>query len=221
MATESRPNQAGRVTRAIVLAGGLGCRWTDGGDVTPKPVRRVAGVPLIVRVLRTLESAGIEQAVVVVGHSGQLIKDAVRAEGDLSLSVTFVENTDYLKKNGVSVLAAAGYIDRECLLTMSDHLYSPELVRRLLAAEVPAEGAALAVDYDIPRCFDLDDATKVAIERGRIVRIGKELVAYDALDTGVFRVGPSLLAELSRLVEQNGDASLSEGVQALSRRGTV
>jgi histidinol-phosphate aminotransferase len=221
MATESRPNQAGRVTRAIVLAGGLGARWTDGGDVTPKPVRRVAGVPLVVRVLRTLESAGIEQAVVVVGHSGQLIKDAVRDEVDLSLSVTFVENTDYLKKNGVSVLAAAGYIDRECLLTMSDHLYSPELVRRLLAAELPADGAALAVDYDIPRCFDLDDATKVAIERGRIVRIGKELVAYDALDTGVFRVGPSLLAELSRLVEQNGDASLSEGVQALSRRGLV
>jgi histidinol-phosphate aminotransferase len=221
MATESRPNQAGRVTRAIVLAGGLGSRWTDGGDVTPKPVRRVAGVPLIVRVLRTLEAAGIEQAVVVVGHGGQLIKDAVRAEGDLGLAVTFVENTDYLKKNGVSVLAAAGYIDRECVLTMSDHLYSPELVRRLLAADVPAGGAALAVDYDIPRCFDLDDATKVAIERGRIVRIGKELDAYDALDTGVFRVGPSLVAELSRVVEQNGDASLSDGVQALSRRGTV
>jgi histidinol-phosphate aminotransferase len=219
MATEARPNQAPRVTRAIVLAAGLGSRLSEGGDVTPKPLRRVAGVPLIVRVLRTLQAAGLEHAVVVVGHGGHLIKAAVAGERELGLDVTFVENTDYLKKNGVSVLAAAGYIDRECVLTMSDHLYSAELVRRLLAADIPADGAALAVDYDIPRCFDLDDATKVAVDRGLIARISKELDHYDALDTGVFRIGPSLVAELSRVAEQNGDASLSDGVQALSRRG--
>ncbi|RYZ01525.1 MAG: histidinol-phosphate transaminase [Myxococcales bacterium] len=219
MATEFRPSQVSRVTRAIVLAAGLGSRLSEGGDITPKPLRRVAGVPLVVRVLRTLRAAGIEHAVVVVGHCGHLIKAAIAEEPELGLEVSFVENTDYLKKNGVSVLAAAGFIDRECVLTMSDHLYSPELVRRLLAAEIPADGAALAVDYDIPRCFDLDDATKVGVERGLIVRISKELDAYDALDTGVFRIGPSLVAELSRVAEQNGDASLSDGVQALSRRG--
>jgi len=219
MATNLRPTDAPRVTRAIVLAAGLGSRLSEGGDVTPKPLRRVAGVPLIVRVLRTLEAAGIEQAVVVIGHCGHLIKDAVAQESELALDVTFVENTDYLKKNGVSVLTAAAFIDQECVLTMADHLYSPELVRRLLAADIPAGGAALAVDYDIPRCFDLDDATKVGVEHGLIVRIAKELDAYDALDTGVFRIGPSLVAELSRVAEQNGDASLSDGVQALSRRG--
>lgn len=219
MVTELRPVQAARVTRAIVLAAGLGSRLTEGGDVTPKPLRRVAGVPLIVRVLRTLEAAGIEHAVVVVGHCGHLIREVVAQERDLGLEISFVENTDYLKKNGISLLAAAAFIDRECVLTMSDHLYSPELVRRLLAAEIPTDGAALAVDYDIPRCFDLDDATKVGVERGLIVRISKELDAYDALDTGVFRIGPSLVAELARVAEQNGDASLSDGVQALSRRG--
>src|ERR1041384_2856915 len=219
MATESRPNQVSRVTRAIVLAAGLGSRLSEGGDITPKPLRRVAGVPLVVRVLRTLRAAGIEHAVVVVGHCGHLIKAAIAEEPNLGLQVSFVENTDYLKKNGVSVLAAAGFIDRECVLTMSDHLYSPELVRRLLAADIPADGAAIAVDYDIPRCFDLDDATKVGVEHGLIVRISKELPQYDALDTGVFRIGPSLVAELSRVAEQNGDASLSDGVQALSRPG--
>ena len=112
---------------------------------------------------------------VVIGHGGHLIKARSPKGPTWASTLRFVENTDYLKKNGVSVLAAAAFIDRECVLTMSDHLYSPELVRRLLAAEIPADGAALAVDYDIPRCFDLDDATKVAVERGRIVRIAKEL----------------------------------------------
>src|ERR1043165_1621716 len=106
MATQMRPVQVVPVTRAIVLAAGLGSRLSEGGDITPKPLRCVAGVPLIVRVLRTLEAAGIDHAVVVIGHFGHLIKAAVAEETDLGLEVTFVENTDYLKKNGVSVLTA-------------------------------------------------------------------------------------------------------------------
>lgn len=208
-----------RVTRAIVLAAGTGSRLSEGADVLPKPLRVVGGVPLVVRVLRTLASAGIQEAVVITGFQGEAVRSALRAETDLGLKLSFVDNPHFDKKNGVSLLAAARYVDRECVLTMSDHLYSPELVRRLLAADVPEGSCALAVDYDIERCFDLDDATKVGVELGKIKRIGKELESYDALDTGVFRIGPALIAELAAVEATAGDCSLSDGVQALSRRG--
>ena len=78
------------MTTAIVLAAGLGSRLAEGGDITPKPLRRVAGVPLIVRVLRTLQSAGIEHAVVVVGHGGLLIKSAIAEEPVSGLALSFV-----------------------------------------------------------------------------------------------------------------------------------
>jgi len=187
--------------------------------VLPKPLRVVGGVPLVVRVLRTLKSAGIQEAVVITGFQGDAVRRALKAETELGLKLSFVDNPHFDKKNGVSLLAAARFVDRECLLTMSDHLYSPELVRRLLAAEVPEGSCALAVDYDIERCFDLDDATKVGVELGKIKRIGKELESYDALDTGVFRIGPALIAELAAVEASTGDCSLSDGVQALSRRG--
>lgn len=102
---------------------------------------------------------------------------------------------------------------------MADHLYSPKLLRMLLAADVPENCCALAVDRDIERCFDLDDATKVQCRGGRIQQIGKELEVYDALDTGVFRVGPDLLCELALVESRLGDCSLSEGVQAMARKG--
>jgi histidinol-phosphate aminotransferase len=187
--------------------------------VLPKPLRVVGGVPLVVRVLRTLKSAGIQEAVVITGFQGEAVRRALKAETDLGLKLSFVDNPHFDKKNGVSLLAAARFVDRECVLTMSDHLYSPELVRRLLAADVPEGSCALAVDYDIERCFDLDDATKVGVELGKIKRIGKELESYDALDTGVFRIGPALIAELAAVEASTGDCSLSDGVQALSRRG--
>src|SRR5262245_37461818 len=202
--------QERRITRAIVLAAGTGSRLQ--GE-SPKPLRAVSGVALLVRVLRTLEQVGIREAVIVVGHRGDLVRRTLLATPGIGLRLRFVENPNFLAKNGLSLLAAKDYIDEECLLTMSDHLYSPEMPRRLLAAELPRGACGLAVDRDVPRCFDLDDATKVSTEDGRIVDIGKELGEYDAIDTGVFRIGPSLIREIEAVRERQGDCSLSDGVR--------
>ncbi|HEX7672385.1 MAG TPA: NTP transferase domain-containing protein, partial [Polyangiaceae bacterium] len=140
-----------RITRAIVLAAGLGSRLQS--DI-PKPLRAVSGVPLLVRVLRTLEDVGIKEAVIILGHQGETIRRALLATPGIGLELRFVENENYLAKNGVSLLAAKDYVDGECLLTMSDHLYSPELPRRLMAADLPQGACALGVDQDVARCFD-------------------------------------------------------------------
>jgi histidinol-phosphate aminotransferase len=170
-------------------------------------------------VLRTLEQVGIREAVIVVGHRGELVRRTLLATPGIGLRLRFVENRNFHAKNGLSLLAAKDYIDGDCLLTMSDHLYSPELPRRLLAAELPPGASGLAVDRDVPRCFDLDDATKVATDGGRIIDIGKELCEYDAIDTGVFRIGPSLIREIEAVYDRQGDCSLSDGVRALAARG--
>ena len=208
-----------RVNRAIVLAAGTGSRLRAGGNPTPKPMRPVAGIPLLVRVLRTLAAAGLKEAVVVTGYEGDLIQSMLEAEEGLGLELVFVDNPRYEAKNGVSLLAAAEYVEPGCILTMADHLYSPELVRRLIDFELPGDACALAVDTNIEGCFDIDDATKVRAEAGRIRRIGKELADYNALDTGVFRIGPAFLRELALVDAKAGDCSLSDGVQALARLG--
>jgi histidinol-phosphate aminotransferase len=150
---------------------------------------------------------------------GDQIRRALVAEPTLVLSLTFVQNDRFDQKNGVSLLAARDHVIEGTLLTMADHLYSPEIVRRLRAMDLPKGASALAVDYDIERCFDLDDATKVRVEQGRIADIGKEISRYNALDTGVFRIGPELVDELAAIYEQRGDCSLSDGAKALSAKG--
>ncbi|MEI8258190.1 MAG: NTP transferase domain-containing protein, partial [Deltaproteobacteria bacterium] len=206
------------IDRAVVLAAGRGSRLVS--DATyPKPLKTVAGVPLLVRILRGLASQGIREAVVVVGFQGDQIRRALAADRSLGLSVTFVENAVWEKSNGVSLLQAAAHIDRDVILTMADHLFAPEIIGRLAAANLPNGACTLGVDYDIERCFDLDDATKVKVEGGHISQIAKELPEYNAIDTGVFRIGPLLIEELARLESVKGDASLSDGVRALAHRG--
>jgi choline kinase len=206
------------VTRAVVLAAGRGSRLVT-GESYPKPLKLVAGTPLLVRILRALASEGVREAAVVIGYQGDQIRNALAMETSLGLEVQFVENPHWEKSNGVSLLQAASFVDRGCLLTMADHLFAPEIVRRLVSVDLPPGACSLGVDYDVERCFDIDDATKVQVESGHIAQIAKDLDSYNAVDTGVFRITPALVDELARVEAQHGDASLSDGVRALAQRG--
>lgn len=204
---------------AVVIAAGFGSRLRDGDDAGPKPLRRVESVPLLVRVLRCLAASGIEQAAVVLGYQADQIRAALEQETGLGLSLSYVMNEEYAKSNGVSVLAARQFVGQGCVLSMADHLYSPRVVSAVLSPEFATGSSVLGVDYEIERCFDLDDATKVQVEGGRIVEIAKTLDKYNALDSGVFRIGPSLIDALDSVYREKGDCSLSDGVRALTRRG--
>ncbi|HEY4159417.1 MAG TPA: NTP transferase domain-containing protein, partial [Polyangiaceae bacterium] len=87
-----------QVTRAIVLAAGTGSRLSEGADVVPKPLRVVGGVPLLVRVLRTLQSAGIQEAVIITGFQGELVRRTLSAEPSIGLKLSFVDNPHFDKK---------------------------------------------------------------------------------------------------------------------------
>lgn len=207
------------IRRAVVLAAGFGSRLREATSDCPKPLREIGAVPLLVRVLRGLAASGIEEALIVLGYQAQQIREALDRQPELGLRVSYVLNEQYAKSNGVSVLVARDFVGGGAVLSMADHLYSPRVVDSVLSPAFPEGSSVLGVDYDIPRCFDLDDATKVRVVDGRIVQIAKSLTDYNALDTGVFRIGPALLDALDSAYRAKGDCSLSDGVQELSRRG--
>jgi 1L-myo-inositol 1-phosphate cytidylyltransferase len=99
-------------------------------------------------------------------------------------------------------------------------LWAPELIVPIDQFALRGDDAVLGIDFDIPRCVDIPDATKVQLDGERIVKISKELPEYDALDTGVFKIGPALIEALERADGPLG-CSLSQGVQALAKRGAM
>jgi choline kinase len=204
--------------RAIILAAGKGERLVN-GLTFPKPLKRVAGVPLIVRAIRNLERAGVEEVVVIVGYLGDVLRQAL-GRYRFGLKLTFVENDEYDKPNGTSLLKAKAYVQGPTFVLMSDHLWAPQLIAPIDAFPLAADGAVLGIDYDIERCVDIPDATKVFLDGDRIERISKELPEYHALDTGVFKITEALIEALERADGPQG-CSLSQGVQALAARGAM
>jgi choline kinase len=199
---------------AVVLAAGRGSRLAAARP-EPKPLVPVGGVPLLLRMVGALAGAGVRDVHVVVGHRGD---EVVAAMQTWNVQPHTLFNPAWERQLGLSVLAAREIIAPGTVLAMTDHLVSPRLLERLVAA-TPRAPLALAVDRAVGAVFDLDDATKVRTEGARIADIGKALSRFDAIDTGVFRVGPALVAALEDIVQRTGDASLSDGVRALAARG--
>ena len=201
---------AGAGPTAIILAAGAGSRLRSVAPV--KPLVEVSGRPLISHALGAMAAAGAARAVVVLGYQADAIRAAAQT---VALPVDFVHNPLWeTTPNGVSLLAAREHIAPGSLLMMADHLLSPQLVRRLIdGAQLPL---ALGVDRRLGDPWvDEEDVTRVRTEKGRIRAIGKHLAVYDCYDTGLFRIGPELVATLETL----SSPGLSDGVSALARSG--
>jgi len=206
------------VERAIILAAGRGERLVNGFPY-PKPLKPVLGVPLIERVLGSLRDSGVDEVAIVVGYLGDVLRKAV-SKMNVGIDVRFIENDEWHKPNGTSLLKAASFVTGPTFLLMSDHLWSLDLIEHVRRFPLAADESLLGIDFKIAECFDIDDATKVAVDGDRIVRISKTLPQYDALDTGVFRITPALIDAL-RAADGPDGCSLSQGVAALAQNGRM
>jgi choline kinase len=204
----------------LILAAGNGSRIASLSGGAPKPLVPLFGASLLEHIVLSSHAAGIEEFVIVVGYRAAAIRRwlADRPLGDIP--ITLVENPDYHKANGVSALAARDLLRNPFLLLMADHVFEPRTARTLLRQQLAEDDVILGVDYNVDRIFDLDDATKVKIEGNDIVQIGKDLVRYDALDTGMFLCGPALFDRLES-AKKNGDCSLSDGMRWLAHEGKL
>jgi choline kinase len=202
------------ITQAIILAAGKGSRLN--GHEVPKPLQVVGGRMLLRRTLDALAMNGVTDVGIVIGYRGEEIRAAF-AGGHPQVRITWIENPEYEKPNGVSVLAARWFLKGRAFLLMSDHVFCPDVLQPLARLDAKGDATILAVDADIGRCYDLDDATKVLRSGDLIADIGKEIPEYDCIDTGIFVISPLLVNELAKLESP----SLSDGVRRLARRGLV
>jgi len=203
------------ISRCLILAAGNGSRIASLSGGIPKPLVPLLGVPLLEHVITSAREAGISEFVIVVGYRADSIRHWFHARSLAGVSVTWIENLDYHKANGVSALAAQKEFHNPFLLVMSDHIFEPKTAQALLREPCADDEVILAVDRKVDRVFDLEDATKVRTDGNHIVNIGKELASYNALDTGMFLCGPSLFARLET-AKRDGNCSLSDGMRQLS-----
>lgn len=209
------------VQQALILAAGNGDRF-KGVVAESKLVRRVLGVPLIIRTLDSAARAGIRHADVVLGYQADQVRALIEREKPATVTLRFHHNPRWHEENGLSVLAARTvFHESRFALLMGDHLFESETLQALLATPAADGETLLAVDSRRVSREVSDEATRVQLDRdGRVRAIGKHIEPYDALDTGLFVCAPSLFAATDESCAA-GDTTLSGGIRRLAARGLV
>ena len=208
------------VDQCLILAAGNGHRIRPTSGGSPKPLVRLHGKSLLEHVILGAHEAGIKKFVIVVGYGAGEMRRWLSSRSLAGVSISVVENSEYHKDNGVSVLKARHQIQGAFLLLMADHIFEPRTAKALLKEPLAPGAVILAVDPKIDAVFDLDDATKVRREGDHIVDIGKEIARYDAFDTGMFLCSHSLFNILES-AKKDGNCSLSDGMRVLGQNGRL
>jgi choline kinase len=207
------------ITQTVVLAAGVGTRLGSAEAGVPKPLVTIGGVPLVAHALRHAAASGCDEAIVVIGFEGARVRAAVEAIGS-PLRIRFVETPDPSGPNGHSLLAAEPIAATRFFLQMVDHTFEAAVLPKLVAsAWRDGEAGRVLVDR-APNGVDLADATKVRVDGGRVVAIGKAVVPWDAIDAGCFALTGAVFPAL-RAVADNGARTVSSAMRHLVDRAAL
>ncbi|MCD6257134.1 NTP transferase domain-containing protein [Candidatus Aerophobetes bacterium] len=203
--------------KALIVAAGKGSRLKNLTRNKPKPLIQLLGLSLIERVILTAKQAGIDDFVVVIGYLGDKIKEKLGNGEIYGVKISYIENKEWQRGNGVSVLKAKELLKENFFLLMSDHIFDAKILKELSQVKLKDGEGILVVDKKPKDYIDLDDATKVKVENGYIRKIGKKLKDYNGVDCGIFLLSPSIFKALEESIEK-GDETLSGGVRILAKK---
>jgi choline kinase len=201
--------------QAVILAAGDGGRLRPHSSGVPKPLVELGGRPIINHVLDALESAGVDDATLVVGHGGDAIRRALSSVRPCTMRVHFVQNDGHHVGNARSLWAARDAVRGGFLLAMADHVIEPGIATAVMEGAGPR--CRLAVDRAGPDDARADGATLASVAGGAVVELGKHLEDWNAIDTGVLWCSPDIFDAITPEL-RDGEASAVFAVLARAGR---
>lgn len=178
------PISPGRKPPAIILAAGKATRMRPYSLEVPKALFELApNLTILDLTLRWLREEGIEEIIIVTRPSltrffveryGESVKVvATDREGGFGNLYSFLTGVEAAKSS-------------EYLVLMSDHIFEPEILRRMIRRG-RRRGKAFTLSLDRnPPWEKLEEGLKVVLEDGEVRQVGKQAVPHYGIDTGIF-----------------------------------
>ncbi|RPI02635.1 MAG: hypothetical protein EHM72_03685 [Calditrichaeota bacterium] len=199
--------------KAVIIAAGQSSRLWKKTDKTPKTLLPYGKKTILSTIIQNLKKSGISEIILVIGWEKERIIEYIKSHKSFGLPIQFVENPEWRRGNGLSVYAVKQAVGNEpFILSMCDHIVSPQAIKRLVKSGKRKN--LLLVDKQVEKVFDIDDATKVEVKKKKIVAIGKELIYYNAIDCGIFRLNKKFFRAMKKQLDE-GQESISAAVTGL------
>jgi CDP-L-myo-inositol myo-inositolphosphotransferase len=199
--------------KALIIAAGQGSRLNDFTKDKPKSLIQLLGLSLAERVILTAKQAGINEFVIVIGYLGEKIKEKLGTGTRYKVKITYIENREWQRGNGISVLKAKESLNENFVLLMSDHIFDGRILRKLIDYDLRSS-VVLAIDRRKP----LPGEIRVLEREGKIVDIGKNVEESNCVDTGIFLCSPKIFSHIEEAVKA-GKTELADGIAKTANNG--
>lgn len=176
--------------RAVILAAGRGGRLRQVLGDRPKGLALAGNCTLIERQIRALRGCGINQITVVAGYRAAEVRHVCGSGVDIVHNFRFATTNSLYSLWLASDLLTDGFVVLNC-----DVLFHPQMLDDLLAS--PYEDALLYCPRGNAPPYS-DEEMKVAVRRGLVVAIDKELPddQADGENVGIAKFGRDGAARL-------------------------
>lgn len=178
---------------AVIMAGGRGLRLRPLTDTTPKPMLRVAGRPILERLVLHLAGAGIERIFLSINYGGQVIEDHFGDGRDFGCSIEYLREEEPLGTAGA--LSLLPEPPRDPLLVLNGDLVTNVSVSGLLDFHTSGSYAATIgtryYRHTVPfGCMEVDG--------DRVVSLEEKPTVSRLVNTGIYVVEPSVQQRVPR-----------------------
>ena len=173
-------------------------------DACPKCLLKIGERTLLQRTVDAMIAADINELVVVTGYRAEMIRDFLTKQYP-SLNIHFIHNGDYEHNNNIfSLWMTRPYTEgKDFLLSDSDILFDPALIRAVLATE----GNALALNRH--ECGE-EEIKVIVDDDNRIMELSKTCSIEKAIGESVgfekmtASYSTALFKELEQMIEHEG-----------------
>ncbi|MBE9538290.1 MAG: nucleotidyltransferase family protein [Proteobacteria bacterium] len=143
--------------KVMLLAAGVGERMRPLTNHTPKPLLRVAGMPLIEHHIRRLAEAGLTELVINVSHLAQQIMDYCDDGNRWGVSITYSPESQPLETAG-GIINAMPLLDAKPFMVVNADVWTDYPFAQLAAVDLESTGCdAHLVLVDNPSQHPLGD----------------------------------------------------------------
>lgn len=179
---DERPNWA------VIMAGGRGSRLGKLTETTPKPMIKVAGRPILERIVLQLVGAGIRNIYLSVNYLSHLIESHFGDGSDFGCQIQYLREREPLGSGGA--LSQLPSVPTDPVIVMNGDLVTEFSLRGLLRTHERRE-ASMTVGV---RKYSHRVPFGCIFEEGNLVtELREKPVLEELINTGIYAISPELI----------------------------
>lgn len=180
--TDERPNWA------VIMAGGRGSRLGKLTETIPKPMIKVAGRPILERIVLQLVGAGIRNIFISVNYLSHLIESHFGDGSDFGCQIKYLRETEPLGSGGALSLLPTH--PKDPVIVMNGDLVTEFSLRGLLRTH---ERRNASVTVGVRKYTHSVPFGCIREDGNLVTELREKPVLEELINTGIYAVSPELL----------------------------